>query len=229
MADLIRKQKKQIEKLMAERKGHVEYMKENIALKHKLDEREKELKAALAKWLEQTDRLGKAKELYDTVTAAFDKLKDERDTLQKEVNDRAELMRQYRASLKTERTATEALDKEVARLKQEAAKADEGGLAKTRRRLAERSTELDEVRRELSRMQTNVAELKRLMEYQERNARLHTRAGAEKLVEAVRALYLAARWTADRPVDEAALWEAVRDAAGIPEGSATAAGIGAET
>lgn len=39
------------------------------------------------------------------------------------------------------------------------------------------------------------------------------------LVAAVRALYYAAHWTADRPVDEAGLWEAVRDAAGLEPGT----------
>lgn len=39
-----------------------------------------------------------------------------------------------------------------------------------------------------------------------------------QLVEAVRALYYAAVWTADRTVDAAALWTAVRDAAGFEPG-----------
>jgi hypothetical protein len=38
------------------------------------------------------------------------------------------------------------------------------------------------------------------------------------LLEAVRDLYYAAVWSADRPVDEAKLWTAVRDAAGFPPG-----------
>lgn len=41
----------------------------------------------------------------------------------------------------------------------------------------------------------------------------------DRLREAVRSLYYAARWNADRPVDEAALWEAVRDAAGFEPGA----------
>lgn len=40
----------------------------------------------------------------------------------------------------------------------------------------------------------------------------------DKLIEAVRALYYAGVWHCDRPVDEAALWEAVRDAAGFEPG-----------
>lgn len=40
----------------------------------------------------------------------------------------------------------------------------------------------------------------------------------EGLLLAVRNLYYAAVWHADRPVDEAALWIAVRDAAGFPTG-----------
>lgn len=39
-----------------------------------------------------------------------------------------------------------------------------------------------------------------------------------ELREAVKALYFAAYWHADRPVDEAALWTAVRDRAGIEPG-----------
>ena len=38
------------------------------------------------------------------------------------------------------------------------------------------------------------------------------------LIEAVEALYFSAHWHADRPVDEAALWTAVRNAAGIKPG-----------
>lgn len=38
------------------------------------------------------------------------------------------------------------------------------------------------------------------------------------LLAAVRELYYAAVWQADRPVDEAALWTAVRDAAGFNPG-----------
>ena len=40
------------------------------------------------------------------------------------------------------------------------------------------------------------------------------------LKRAVHELYFAADWHADRPVDEAALWSAVRDAAGIEPGHA---------
>lgn len=39
------------------------------------------------------------------------------------------------------------------------------------------------------------------------------------LVRAVQALYFAGYWHADRPVDEAALWTAAREAAGIPPGT----------
>ena len=41
----------------------------------------------------------------------------------------------------------------------------------------------------------------------------------EELVEAVRALYYAGVWHCDRPVDEDALWKAVRDAAGFEPGN----------
>ena len=40
----------------------------------------------------------------------------------------------------------------------------------------------------------------------------------EGLREALRSLYYAAVWHADRPVDEQALWTAVRDAAGFAPG-----------
>lgn len=38
------------------------------------------------------------------------------------------------------------------------------------------------------------------------------------LAEAVRDLYFAAHWTADRPVNEEMLWTAIREAAGIEPG-----------
>lgn len=38
------------------------------------------------------------------------------------------------------------------------------------------------------------------------------------LQNAVKELYNAAYWSADRPVDEKTLWEAVRDAAELPVG-----------
>lgn len=44
----------------------------------------------------------------------------------------------------------------------------------------------------------------------------------EKLRAAVEQLYYAALWKADREVDEAALWEAVRDAAGFEPGQSSA-------
>lgn len=43
--------------------------------------------------------------------------------------------------------------------------------------------------------------------------------GLQALLDAVRNLYYAAVWHADRPVDEAALWTAVRDAAGLTPGN----------
>lgn len=39
-----------------------------------------------------------------------------------------------------------------------------------------------------------------------------------ELRDAVEALYFAAHWSPDRPVDEKSLWERVRDAAGIKPG-----------
>jgi hypothetical protein len=44
-----------------------------------------------------------------------------------------------------------------------------------------------------------------------------------ELANAVEALYYAAYWHADRPVDEAKLWTAVRDAANFIPGHATRA------
>ena len=42
----------------------------------------------------------------------------------------------------------------------------------------------------------------------------------ERLREAVKELYYAAHWTPDRECDDAALWTAVRDAAGLEPGGA---------
>jgi hypothetical protein len=39
---------------------------------------------------------------------------------------------------------------------------------------------------------------------------------------AATALYLAGRWTCDQPVNEAELWENLRDALGLPRGTETA-------
>lgn len=44
------------------------------------------------------------------------------------------------------------------------------------------------------------------------------RAKYERLQAAVVSIYTAAHWTADRPVDEGALWTELRDAAGIEPG-----------
>ena len=41
----------------------------------------------------------------------------------------------------------------------------------------------------------------------------------ENLRNAVRVLYYCAFWTPDRPVDEAKVWEDVRDACGFPQGN----------
>lgn len=49
-----------------------------------------------------------------------------------------------------------------------------------------------------------------------------TRRKLSALTEAVRALYFAAHWHPDRPVDERALWTAVRDAAGFTPGASSA-------
>jgi hypothetical protein len=47
----------------------------------------------------------------------------------------------------------------------------------------------------------------------------------EALQTAALALYMAGRWSCDRPVDEAALWIALRDALGLAPETATQAGI----
>ena len=47
----------------------------------------------------------------------------------------------------------------------------------------------------------------------------------EALQTAALALYMAGRWSCDRPVNEAALWTALRDALGLAPGTATQAGI----
>ncbi len=44
------------------------------------------------------------------------------------------------------------------------------------------------------------------------------RAELAEVLEAVRAVYYAARWTADRPVDEEKLWTDLRDACGFEPG-----------
>jgi hypothetical protein len=47
----------------------------------------------------------------------------------------------------------------------------------------------------------------------------------ERLRDAAKGLYMAGRWSCDRSCDEAALWTELRDAAEIPAGTATAAGV----
>jgi hypothetical protein len=49
---------------------------------------------------------------------------------------------------------------------------------------------------------------------------------AQALFTAAYSLYMAGRWTCDRPVDAAGLWTALRDALGLDPGTATKAGIG---
>jgi|SRR6185436_2036188 len=53
----------------------------------------------------------------------------------------------------------------------------------------------------------------------------------ETIALAARRLYFAGRWTADgvEDAEAAQLWERLRDALGLPPGSATAAGLGAFT
>ena len=46
----------------------------------------------------------------------------------------------------------------------------------------------------------------------------------DKLREAALALYFAGKWSCHRPVDEAKLWEDLRDALGLKAGAATSAG-----
>lgn len=50
----------------------------------------------------------------------------------------------------------------------------------------------------------------------------------DKLRKAGLDLYFAGRWSCDRPVDEAKLWEALRDALELEKGSATRAGVEAK-
>jgi hypothetical protein len=45
-----------------------------------------------------------------------------------------------------------------------------------------------------------------------------------RLRTAITAVYFAGKWSCHRPVDEAALWEAVRDALNLEAGVATKAG-----
>jgi hypothetical protein len=42
------------------------------------------------------------------------------------------------------------------------------------------------------------------------------------LLDAIKALYYSANWSADRPVDEALLWSNLRDAAGLDVGNSPA-------
>jgi hypothetical protein len=49
---------------------------------------------------------------------------------------------------------------------------------------------------------------------------------ASPIYAAALALYGAGRWSCDRPVDEGALWVALRDGLGLQPGTATAAGMG---
>jgi hypothetical protein len=52
--------------------------------------------------------------------------------------------------------------------------------------------------------------------------------GTSALADAATALYMAGRWSAPgvSDVEAARLWTALRDAVGLPEGTATTAGIG---
>lgn len=52
-----------------------------------------------------------------------------------------------------------------------------------------------------------------------------------ELRKAARELYMAGRWECATiaPSEAASLWEVLRDAAGIPVGTASAAGVGADT
>jgi hypothetical protein len=49
-----------------------------------------------------------------------------------------------------------------------------------------------------------------------------------ELYEAAKALYMAGRWTCPQlsELDQALLWEALRDALALPPGTATDAGLG---
>ena len=66
----------------------------------------------------------------------------------------------------------------------------------------------------------NTADIQRLFALARRGAAVQ---------EAATALYMAGRWSCDQPVDEAALWTALRDALGLPVGTETArAALGEE-
>jgi hypothetical protein len=71
---------------------------------------------------------------------------------------------------------------------------------------------------EIARLNARVTELLRYNNEQVELRRQMARAGRE--------LYLAGRWSCDRPVDEAQLWENLRDAVELPIGAATAAVVG---
>lgn len=47
-----------------------------------------------------------------------------------------------------------------------------------------------------------------------------TRIDVDRLVNAVKAIYSAGHWSCDRAVDEFALWDELKRAAGIPHGTA---------
>ena len=47
----------------------------------------------------------------------------------------------------------------------------------------------------------------------------------KRLRTAVTALYFAGKWSSHKPVDEAALWDAVRDALELEAGVSTKAGV----
>lgn len=62
------------------------------------------------------------------------------------------------------------------------------------------------------------------------DVRIRRAADPDKVIAAARKLYLAGRWSAGLPdALEARMWEDLRDALGLAPGTATEAGMGADT
>jgi chromosome segregation ATPase len=165
MGDINKKQRRQIESLLAERKVKTDAVAEVARLQTRCRELEEHWRLDIDAGNKARKELQESRAQYAQLTARYQELaKLNEETL-------AAHGRVSR-SLEHEKQATAALDTEVATLKAEVAKLNVESLPKTRRRLAERTAEVERLRRELTTANSKVAELEADVSYLKRAERL---------------------------------------------------------
>lgn len=165
MGDILRKQKRQIDKLLAARKIQTDATAEVVKLKKQIQDLEQHWRLDIEAGNKARQELAESRAQNIHLTARYQELAATH-------TDVLTVAAQLRRSLDHEKQVTALLDKEVSALKQAVDKLNVDSLPKTRRRLAERTAEVEQLRRSLAAANSKIAELESSVSYHKRTAQL---------------------------------------------------------